>query len=453
MQKTLRNALNEGLSTGFSTVDAYGERTERQEYLWRPHEEPAFLTVDTQRVTVRAFWETGAPVHFSLSKPDPATVKSMFQTLYTSHVPEPGKENYRKLLPKEVKPVTLSIYDDKANEINIEAFNRLLEQVDEVMSMPPFPELNLGKIQLAKAVKRVYVTNTNELSGKYIKTHFNLALSVGLGQNRIDVNQTRVFFRQLDPLRLLNRAYNLLQSLAVPVTESKNPILTLKEIPLILSPEASSFILKEFSHYFRLKADREMIKFRYPSILNIVDQPVMDGQAGSVPFDDEGMQTPGGETYLVRKGEFQGVVSDIANAFEARSSESNTISPPTSTGNGFRSIRSPVPVTRFSNLYIKPTVLPLKNLRDDAGEGVVVSLLKLKHVDNRGYVFSAYGYRFREDRMMEPVHFYFRTSFRSFLLNILKISKEIKFFHSTYTIGSPYLLVKAGNKQDDVLEI
>lgn len=453
MQKTLRSALDEGRACGFATVEAFGEKAERQEYQWRPHEEPAFLTQDTQNLCVRAFWETGAPVHFSLSKPGSAVLQSVFQSLYTSHVPDSGKENYRHLLPKEVKTVKLAIYDDSASGVNIDAFNRLLEQVDEVMSMPPFPELRLEKIQLAKAVRRVYIANSNGLSAKYIKTRFNLALSVGLGQNHIDVSQNRVFFRQLDPLRLLNRAYNLLQSLAVPARESKNPIFNNKEIPLILSPEASSFILKEFSHYFRLKADREMMKFRYPAILNIVDQPVMDGQAGSVPFDDEGMQTPGGETYLVQKGEFQGVVSGIANAFETQTSRTRAILAPSSTGNGFRSSRSPVPVTRFSNLYIKPTVLPLKNLRDAAGEGVVVSLVKLKHVDNRGYVFSAYGYRFLDHRMMEPVHFYFRTSFRSFLLNILKISKEIKFFHSNYTIGSPYLLVKANNKQDDVLEI
>jgi predicted Zn-dependent protease len=453
MQKTLRQSLEQGLDSGFSTIEAFGEKVERQEYQWFPREEPAFLTMDTQHVTVRAFWDTGDPVNFSLSKPDSQGIKEAFSRIYATHLPDQQKENYQRHLPTQVKNVKMAIYDHDAGSVNVDEFNRLLEQVDEAMSMPPFPLLKLNRIHLVKSVTRNYIANSLGLDAKYIKSHFNLMLSVGLDDNRIDVSYNRVFFHQLDPLRLLSRAYNLLQSLAVTPAGSKSPVLALKEIPLILSPEASAFILKEFSHYFKIKADREMMKFRYPAILNIVDQPVMDGQVGSAPFDDEGVQTQGGETFLVKKGEFCGVISDIAAAFNNKKKSSTSMRARESTGNGFRNHRSPIPAARFSNLYIKPTVLPLKNLREAAGEGIVVSLVKLKHVDNRGYVFSAYGYRFQNHNMMEPVHFYFRTSFRSFLLNILKVSKEIKFFHSTYTIGSPYLLVKAGNNRDSVLEI
>jgi len=83
----------------------------------------------------------------------------------------------------------------------------------------------------------------------------------------------------------------------------------------------------------------------------------------------------------------------------------------------------------------------------------VVSLVKLKSVDQQGYLFSAYGYRFKDHHMMEPVHFYFRTTFRSYFLNVLKVSSEIKYFHSAYTIGSPYLLVEAAGKPDNIFEI
>ncbi|HLP44929.1 MAG TPA: metallopeptidase TldD-related protein, partial [Candidatus Kapabacteria bacterium] len=180
----------------------------------------------------------------------------------------------------------------------------------------------------------------------------------------------------------------------------------------------------------------------FPSILNIIDDPLLDGKACSVPFDDEGTQT--GEKYLVRKGTFHRFISDIQTAFKYGKRSS---------GNGFRNDRSLFPAVRFSNLYIKPTVLSLKNLMGDAGKGVLVSLLKLKSVDKEGYIFSAYGYKFTGSNLLEPVHFYFSTTFLNYFLHILKVSKEMKFFYSAYNVGSPYILLEAKQKSPDTLTI
>ena len=217
-----------------------------------------------------------------------------------------------------------------------------------------------------------------------------------------------------------------------------------KDIFLVLSPEASAFILKEFSDYFKVKADKKFMDIPFPAILNLVDDPLMDGRVGSVPFDDEGMQS--GEKYLIRKGNFSQVITDIQSAFQQGPGNR-------SSGNGFRTERTLFPSVRFSNLYIKPTVLSLKNLMEDAGDGVLVSLLKLKYIDTEGYVFSAYGYRFSGDSLMEPVHFYFRTTFLSYFLNILKISREVKFFYSAYNVGSPYILLEAKRKSSHLWAI
>ena len=86
----------------------------------------------------------------------------------------------------------------------------------------------------------------------------------------------------------------------------------------------------------------------------------------------------------------------------------------------------------------------------DAGEGILVSLLKLKYVDKKGPLFSAYGYRFKNDELLEPVHFYFNTTFQSYFLKILKISREIKFFYSAFNIGSPYILTEARRQRDSL---
>ncbi|MCP5104663.1 MAG: hypothetical protein GY950_14865, partial [bacterium] len=265
----------------------------------------------------------------------------------------------------------------------------------------------------------------------------NLLLSVGLGDNVIDISESRTFFRQLEPVKLISRAYNWLNSLTETPLSTRR-----KNVHLVLSPEASAFILKEFGDYFKVKADKKFMELPFPAMLNLVDDPLLDGGVGSVPFDDEGSQS--GEKHLIRKGGFARVITDIQTAFAQKTRSS---------GNGFRNGRSLFPSVRFSNLYIKPTVLSLRNLMDDAGEGVLVSLLKLKYIDKEGYVFSAYGYTFSGNNLLEPVHFYFRTSFLSYFLNIVKVSKEMKFFYSTYNVGSPYLLLEAKHKSPNLLTI
>ncbi len=437
MAELHQDILEDGIKAGFSTVEAFGETATGQEYECFPGESSSLHSTETRRINVRAFWETGDPVGFSLSNPDAQAIKSAFNIVYSTNLPG-EKPNFRDKLPKEVKQVSPSIYDDSFQSIDIHSFNELIDKINEIIISPAFQGLKLKRIHLSKCLKKIYIANTNNLQAKYIKTNFSLVLHALQKNNRIVVKENRVFFQQLDPYKIISRAFNLLNS----ITETSLPLSKHKNIFLLLAPEASVFILREFSHYFKVSVDKEITSFQYPAMLNIIDNPFMDGQTGSVPFDDEGTQ--GQEKYLIRKGVFNQVITDIASAFKTGS---------VSTGNGFRSERTPVPTVRFSNLYINPTVLSLNNLMTDAGEGILVSLLKLKQVDKDGYVFSAYGYRFENDDILEPVHFYIQTTFKSYFLKILKISKEIKYFSSAYNIGSPYILVEGTPKHDTMLQV
>lgn len=439
MASLTQYVLAEGVRCGFATVEAFEEKIAGEEYEYHPQEEPSFHTRDIHRVVIRGFWETGDPIGISLSNPTHNAIKAAFNTVYTTYLPD-RNPNYGHLLPATTKKMKIGIYDENVATVDYKSFDKLIERIDEMMTSHAFQGLSIQKVQLSKTLNKIYIANTNELQAKYRKTLFKLHLSLAMGDNLIDVHQSRIYFQQLDPLRLISRGLNLLCSL----TENRIHVPVGKDIFLILAPEASAQILKEFSSYFKTRVDPEIQNIQYPPILNLVDDHLLDGQAASVPFDDEGMQRQSGEKYLIKKGVFSRVVHNIASAFEQKSQ---------STASGFRNQRNPFPGVGFSNLYIKPTVLPLKNLRDDAGEGVVVALVKLKDISNRGYLFSAYGYRFKNHHMLEPVHFHFRTTLRSYLLNILKISKEIKFFHSVYSIGSPYIMVRAAGKADTVLEI
>jgi len=437
MTDIIQCVLSEGESTGFAAVEAFGESIEKHEYEESPGE-PVFTHFsETQRVTARAFWDTGDPLGFTLSKPHTASIKSAFLNIYSTNLPD-TQPNFRHLLPSSVDQKSPSICDNDIGNVDTGTFDELMDQVAEAIIASPFQEMKLNKVTFSKSLKKIYIANSNRLDSKYIKTLYDLVITLSLKQNRVDIAESRVFFNQLHPHKMLSRAYNLLYSLG----EAGSMKIQRNHLPIIFSPEASSFILREFSNYFRVRADKEFMQIQYPSILNIIDNPFMDNQPGSVPFDDEGIQ--GGEKYLVRKGTFSQVITDISTAFEGNTQSS---------GNGFRSRRSPFPIPKFSNLYIKPTVLPVKNLMTEAKEGVLVSVLRLKAIDAHGYLFSAYGYRFNAEEMMEPVHFYFRTSLRSFLLNIIKISREIRFFYNTFNAGSPYILVEAGSKPDHMYEI
>lgn len=440
MLTTMGNILEEGTRTGFAAVEAFGEKVEIEAYEYFTDQKTQRHTASTQRVTARAFWDVGDPVGFSLSRPGPDEIKKMFSAVYSINLPARTK-NYSHMLPSAVGRVDVNIYDEtiEREHLDTRRIDELTDQVNEILISPTFKDLELKKIHFSKALKKVYIANTNNLSAKYIKTYFNLWLSVGLGDNLIDIRDSSTFARDIEPYKLVSRAYNLLHSLTETPLEPGR-----RDMYLVLSPEASAFILREFSDYFKAKVDRKFLDIPFPSILNVVDDPLLDGRVGSVPFDDEGTQSS--ETHFIRKGTFSEVITDIQSAFREGAGTP-------STGNGFRSERSLFPSARFSNLCIKPTVLSLKNLMDAAGEGILVSLLKLKYTDKEGYVFSAYGYKFSGNNLLEPVHFYFRTTFLSYFLNILKVSKEVKFFSSAYNIGSPYIMLEAKRKSPEMLVI
>jgi len=307
MIEIIQNILEQGKKSGFSTVEAYGEKTEKQEYEYFIDHKIQGHSAAAHRVTTRAFWEVGDPVGFSLSKPGLNEVKNAFSTIYSINLPVQAK-NYAHLLPADVERVNLTIYDDTVETIDAHRFNELLDQISEIFISPSFKDLELRKIHFSKALRKIYIANTNNLNSKYIKTHFNLLLTVGLGDNLIDISDSRTFFWQIEPFKLISRAYNLLNSLTERKLSSDQ-----KNIYLVFSPEASAFILREFSDYFKVKADKKFMDIPFPSILNIIDDPLMDGNAGSVPFDDEGVQS--GEKYLIRKGTFSHLISDIQGAF------------------------------------------------------------------------------------------------------------------------------------------
>jgi predicted Zn-dependent protease len=420
----LETVLKTGKETGFSTVEAFGEK------IWRWENEgcdPPLSghEVQSNRLLARAFRDSGDPLGFSLSNPDTRSIRQCFSSLGSASGPD-GKKNYAHLLPRTHAKIKLDIYDPGIEDWQEGQVAELLEKIRE--SLVTFPGLKLKKFHFARILKKVYLANSLGFMAKYKKTHFQVLVAFMFRDHVLELSESHIHFIHFNPERLVARAANLLGALtAEPEPEPSQDF-------FVLSPEASVQMLKEFSS--GLKLDQAGGRSRVSgasSKVSILDNPAMDGQTGSVPFDDEG--TTAQERYLINKGEFVLAVADIRAAF-ARQKKSS--------GNGFRDERGIFPQVQFSNLYFKPSVSSLAHLLRAAGRGVLVYLVKLKGFGDSAneFVFSAYGYLFENEEIARPVQFNFRTTMRSYFLHILEISRELRFFHNRCNIGSPYLLLQ-----------
>ena len=96
--------LKIGEKTGFSTIEAYREKIEKQTFDNLVDQRIANHEVQTDRVSVRAFWEAGDPAGFHLSKPGSKSIKDAFANIYAINFPE-KKKNYSHLLPASARRV------------------------------------------------------------------------------------------------------------------------------------------------------------------------------------------------------------------------------------------------------------------------------------------------------------------------------------------------------------
>ncbi|MCU0276747.1 MAG: metallopeptidase TldD-related protein [Acidobacteria bacterium] len=421
----LEAVLKAGHHAGFATVEAFAEKVQRRECdVSVPS--LSFHDARSDRLRLRAFRDTGDPLGASLSAPDLRQVRHCFAELASGAALD-RKGNFAHELPKAVGKVKVNIYDAGIETWDEAQAADVRERIRE--SLLSFPGLKLRKCLFSRTLRKVYLANTRGFFAKYRKTLFQVQASFMLGECSLELNECRPHFRDLDPGRLALRGANLLGALAAG---AESPAIQGEAI--VMSPEASAQVLREFSPW--LKRDHAVARGHTAAAaarVSILDSPLLDGEPGSAPFDDEG--TAAAENYLVNKGVAVAAAADIRTAFAIGG---------TTTGNGFRDERGIFPQVQFSNLFIKPSNDPLVRLLQQARDGVLVSLVRPKetggHAGER--LFSAYGYAIVNNEVARPVHFHFATSMRSFMLHIQGVSRELRFFPGRANIGSPYLLLQ-----------
>jgi len=419
--------LVEGKRAGFATVEAFGEKVERREYE-RFTDYRASHGVTLDQVTIRAFRDSGDPLGIMLPRPDAASIRRAFHDLGAVNIPD-KKPNHAEHLPPSVRRSRVVIYDAEIERDGDARFDSLVERIAEIPVL--YPGLTLEKIAFGQSLRKIYLANSRGLRTKYRKTIFDLKLTLSLQGNVIEINETSTHFNGLNPSRLTTRAYNLLNSLTDETTV--DPGISF----FLFSPEAATVLLREFSGHFKAGETHPAGRIQFPAALTLVDRPLLDFQPGSAPCDDEGVQT--GDTLLVDKGVWVGSISDLRTASRFGISSS---------GNGFRREPDIFPEVEFSNLCIKPSVMALKKVMDEAGRGILVSLIKPKLVEKGKSLFSAYGYHFSGNELRQPVHLYFSTDFLSFFMGVGRVTREMRFFHGHINVGSPYLLVAVHRERD-----
>jgi predicted Zn-dependent protease len=431
----LDTVLKSGKEAGFSTIEAFAEKT----WHWESEgsgQPLAVHEVQGNRLLARVFRDSGDPQGFSLSDPDARLIKHYFSCLAAASGPD-RKKNFAHLLPRSFAKIKLDIYDPGIEDWHEGRVAEPLEKIRE--SLVTFPGLKLKKFHFSRILKKIYLANSLGFLAKYKKTHFQVQVAFMLRDHVLELSESHIYSSHFSPERLVARAANLLGALAAEPTST-----TGREF-FIMSPEASVQMLKEFSPGLRLDQSGGKNRVSGASAkVSILDNPALAAQTGSVPFDDEG--TAAAEKYLVNKGVLVEPVSDIKNAF-ARQKKSS--------GNGFRDERGIFPQVQFSNLYFKPSASSLADLLRDAGKGVLIYLVKLKGFGNSPgeYVFSAYGYFFENEEIARPVQFLFKTTMRSYFLHILELSRELRFFHNRFNIGSPYLLLQGRSDPEGKITI
>ena len=437
----IKKILEEGKKAGFSATEVFRKKIEKTIYK-DENELRTIQTINTDRLIVRAFRESGEPVGFTISMPDIKKVRDAFHTMYSAYIPD-NKATFAGLLPGKIENVRTNIFDIESFEsIDKRSFKQLKDKLFEAQAAL-FPGLKIERVNFSKMLKKIYLTNTemfktSKPKAKYNKTIFNVDILFSYNNNLLEITDNKPSFLQIDNTKIVSRAYNLLNSL------TENSTVSIPVDHLLLSPEASSTILREFSDYFKINSEKKLKSISFPQALSIVDNPQLNEQSNFVPFDDEGVQSS--EKFLIEKGFIKEEISNIQSGFEKQKR---------STGNGFRTQRSIFPEVKFTNLYIKPSTFPFSKLHSDARRGILISLVKVKRIKNGIYTFSAYGYEFSNEDINRgrPVHIYLKTSIESYFLSILKVSKEIRFFYNRINVGSPYVLLEPGKKTGNMFEL
>lgn len=169
------------------------------------------------------------------------------------------------------------------------------------------------------------------------------------------------------------------------------------------------------------------------SIINIVDEPLMEGGYSSTAFDSEGVAAF--NKTVVENGVLKTFLYNLKTA------QKDGVK---STGNGFKgSFKGSVSIGA-TNFYIKPMENSIEKLIEEIGEGLLITDFSGLHSGTNGisgdFSLACEGFYIRDGKLAEPVEQITAAgNFFSVLNNIAKLGSDLKFDVSG--VGSPSVVI------------
>ena len=211
--------------------------------------------------------------------------------------------------------------------------------------------------------------------------------------------------------------------------------------PILFNNEMAATLLSTFWRIFSAKNVQEgqsLLKGQLgkniaPSIVNIIDDALLNKGYNTRPFDDEGY--PSQKTELIADGVLQ---SFLHNTITALKDDTN------STGNASRSYKSTINISP-SNLYIKPGLSSKNDLYSKFPKCLEIVQLSGMHSGcntiSGDFSMGAQGFYCENGQRKYPIHnFTVSGNFLQLMKQIVGIADDLKFKLSA--IGAPSILVE-----------
>ena len=350
--RVLETVMKTGREAGFSTVEAFAEKVLRQESDG-VDQSLSLHEVQSDRVLVRAFRDSGDPLGIQPFRSRCPPGQALLRRRWLPAPRWTGKRISPSWLPKSVPKVKLDIYDPGIELWDEDAGRRPARKGPGMPGHLPGAETE--KIPVFPGPEESLPGQHARVSSPSTKKRiFQVQVSFMLTDHVLELSETRTHFRNFDPQRLVARGANLLGALAAgeedPAADGE---------ALIMSPEASAQVLKEFSP--GLKLDRAGGQGPRHRRFAAAQHPGQSRPGRAVRLGALRRRRHGGRGEVPgQQGGGRRSAADIRTAFDKGGS---------STGNGFRDERGIFPRVQFSNLYIKPSNVSLAQLLRQARQG------------------------------------------------------------------------------------
>ncbi|MEW8957257.1 TldD/PmbA family protein [Clostridium sp.] len=361
---------------------------------------------------------------------------------------EKAKEN-AVLIEKEEKEF---IFGEKENYENIKCFNEELNETSVEKKIELALELEKeGKSadeRIIKLAECSYAEESNEygiMNSKgldlYHKSNIAFSLLVPVVKNGEEMkNGFEYIFtsnlKDINPKDLAkSAAEDVLSKLNGDTIESGKYKVAIENRTMasLLSAFIYSFNGEDVQKGLSLLKDK-LSETIASTIVNLVDDPLIEGGVKSRPFDDEGVPTY--KKYLIKEGKLNTFMHNLSTANKAKVK---------TTGNAYRASYSSSVTVAPSNCYIEKGNVSKEDLIKEVKDGLLITELNGIHAGANAitgdFSLAASGFLIKDGKKDRPVEqITVAGNFFSLIKDIELIGEDLKFDFSMF--GSPTVVVK-----------